>query len=82
MRLIFASVKLYKGMEKTLRGKKRKERIRRIRANLIRGDINMIAARAEVSRVWVSCVLGGEGVSEKVLHAAEELIAERKRTLN
>lgn len=53
-------------------------RILEIRKNLHRGDINAVASRALVSREWVSRVLNGAYVSEKVLRAAEELIAERK----
>ncbi len=67
-------------MEKTIRDKRRIKRVRNIRTNLLRGDINTVAMRADVSRVWVSRVLNGKDVSERVLRAAEELIAERKQT--
>ena len=67
----------HKSMEKRLRDKERKMRILEIRKNLHRGDINAVASRALVSREWVSRVLSGAYVSEKVLRAAEELISER-----
>lgn len=59
----------------------RKERLRKISENLIRGDINRIAVRADVSREWVSRVLNGHVVSEPVLRAAEALLAERKENI-
>lgn len=59
----------------------RSERIRRIYEKLVRGDINRIAARANVSREWVSRVLHGRVVSEPVLRAAEAMLAERKQNI-
>lgn len=57
----------------------RHERIRRVCEKLVRGDINRIAVRANVSREWVSRVLHGHVVSEPVLRSAEALLAERKQ---
>ena len=64
-------------MEKRLRDKERKMRILEIRKNLHRVDINIVVSRALVSREWVSRVLNGSHVSEKVRRAAEALVAER-----
>lgn len=50
-----------------------------IRNNLKRGDIARIAQRMGVTRVWVSFVLNGRGVSEPVLTMAETLINERNQ---
>lgn len=44
--------------------------------------ISTLARRLGVSRLWIYRVLDGDGTSERVVRAAEELIAERKRTLN
>ena len=60
------------------------ESVRRL--EVIREDIKKIrgvstlSRRLGVSRLWIYRVLDGEGTSERVLRAAEELIAERKRT--
>jgi plasmid maintenance system antidote protein VapI len=53
-----------------------------IRLRLKRGDIKQIAARMGVHREWVSRVIRGDGVSEPVLLAAEELIRERENQTN
>lgn len=51
--------------------------MRNVRKRLRGGDVNAVAKRAGVSRVWASYVLNGHKVSEKVLRVAEELVAER-----
>lgn len=61
-------------MEKT---QNRALRTRSVRKRLQKGDVSVIARRAGVSRVWASYVLNGSAVSEKVLRAAEALVAER-----
>ena len=61
--------------------KEKRERLLRIRKSLLRGDIMRIAARAGVSRVWVSYVLHGKDPSEPVLRSAEALISERKQNI-
>ena len=61
--------------------KEKRERLLRIRKSLLRGDIMRIAARAGVSRVWVSYVLHGKDTSEPVLLSAEALISERKQNI-
>ncbi len=61
--------------------KEKRERLLRIRKSLLRGDIMRIAARAGVSRVWVSYVLHGKDTSEPVLRSAEALISERKQNI-
>ena len=53
-----------------------------IRLRLKRGDKTRIAAKMGVHREWVSRVIRGEGVSEPVLLAAEELIREREQQTN
>ena len=53
-----------------------------IRLRLKRGDKKQIAARMGVHREWVSRVIRGEGTSEPVLLAAEELIRERENQTN
>lgn len=50
------------------------KRILKIRASLKYGDITKIAKKAGVTREWVSYVLLGQGVSEKILKIAEEHI--------
>lgn len=55
----------------------KQKRLESISKGLIRGDVNRVAERAEVSREWASKVLNGRVTSEKVLQAAERLIAER-----
>ncbi|MDR0510894.1 MAG: hypothetical protein LBH06_07370 [Rikenellaceae bacterium] len=57
------------------------ERLAIINAGLKRGDKKRIAEITEVHRVWVTYVLMGKGISERVLRAAEALIAERKINL-
>ena len=54
------------------------QRLRNIRSEMIRGDVNRIAEMAGVSRFWATRVLRGREKSEKVLLTAEELIASRK----
>lgn len=66
-------------MKKTIRETDRHRRLRAIGENLRRGDVTRIAALAGVTREWASYVLNGHEMSEKVLRAAEELIAERKQ---
>lgn len=44
--------------------------------------VSALARRLGVSRFWIYRVLNDDGTSERVVRAAEELIAERKRTLN
>lgn len=62
--------------------KKRSERLRVIRKGINpsgdRGDITYLARKLETSRTWVSLVINGHGVSERVLRAAEELINARQ----
>ena len=53
-------------------------RLRKIREGMVRGDVNRIAYLAGVSRFWATRVLRGQQTSEKVLVAAEQLIASRK----
>lgn len=79
---IFALVNLYKNKENMGKiSKEKRERLLRIRKSLLRGDIMRIAARAGVSRVWVSYVLHGKDTSEPVLRSAEALISERKQNI-
>ncbi len=55
----------------------------RIREGLRRvKGFSEVARRIQVSRRWVHYVLDGSGTSERVLRAAEELIEERKKTIN
>lgn len=49
------------------------------RVRAIRGGICEISRRINVRREWVYLVLTGRGKSERVLSAAEALIAERER---
>ena len=56
----------------------RAARCERILAQLRMGDISKIARRMGVTRIWVSYVLHGKGVSEPVLRTAEALLAKRK----
>ena len=58
----------------------KENRLELIRENLKRGDKKHIAETTGVTPVWVSYVIMGKGVSERVLRAAEQLIAERKQT--
>jgi len=58
------------------------ERLQAIRNRLERGDKQRIAERQGVSRQWVYKVLDGEGTSEPVLSAAEQLIHEREQQTN
>lgn len=44
-----------------------------------RGAINLVAEKAECSRVWVSYVLGGKHESEKVLLVASEVLKELEK---
>lgn len=75
-------VNLYKNKENMGKtSKEKRERLLRIRKSLLRGDIMRIAARAGVSRVWVSYVLHGKDTSEPVLRSAEALISERKQNI-
>lgn len=48
-----------------------------IRNGLRRGDKKHIARLAGVHPVWVSYVIMGRGVSERVLTIAEDIIAKR-----
>lgn len=52
----------------------------RIKLRLKRGDKKKIAQRMGVDPEWVSRVIRGAGVSEPVLRAAEQLIAERDKS--
>lgn len=54
----------------------------RIRLKLKRGDKKRLAAELGVNPVWVSRVIQGGGVSDRVLKAAEALIAEREQQTN
>ena len=58
------------------------KRLQGIREGLKRGDKKKIAERLGVHWVWVSKVIAGEGTSEPVLSAAEELIQERAKQTN
>ncbi len=58
------------------------KRLREMRQGLKRGDKKIIADRLGVHRVWVSKVIAGQGVSEPVLLAAEQLIRERELQTN
>lgn len=55
----------------------REKRLEAVRNGLRRGDKRRIAALAGVHPVWVSYVIKGRGVSERVLTIAERIIAER-----
>lgn len=55
----------------------REKRLEAVRNGLRRGDKRRIAALAGVHPVWVSYVIKGRGVSERVLTIAEQIIAER-----
>lgn len=57
--------------------KNREKRLEAIRNGLRRGDKKQIAVLAGVHPVWVSYVIKGRGVSERVLTIAEQIIAER-----
>lgn len=57
----------------------REKRLEAIRNGLRRGDKRRIAVLAGVHPVWVSYVIMGRGVSERVLTIAEQIIAERDR---
>lgn len=57
-----------------------RKRLDAIRSELKRGDKKRIAEIMGVHPVWVSYVLAGEGTSEPVLQAAEQLIRERNQT--
>ena len=52
----------------------------RIKLRLKRGDKKKIAQRMGVDPEWVSRVIRGKGVSEPVLRAAEQFIAERDKS--
>ena len=54
-------------------------RLELIKSKLRRGDRSELARRLSVSRVFVSKVTHGHNTSERVLSAAEALIAERER---
>ncbi len=58
----------------------RARRLETIRQDIkkIRG-VSALSRRLGVSRLWIYRVLDGSGTSERVLRAAEELIAERKQ---
>lgn len=60
--------------------RKMETRLKKIKEKLNRGDINALALRLGICREWVSKVLNGHGESQKVISAAEELIAERSQT--
>ncbi|MBQ4278323.1 MAG: hypothetical protein IJC16_00020 [Rikenellaceae bacterium] len=53
-----------------------------IRLNMKRGDKKYIARLLDVHPEWVSRVIRGQGVSERVLRTAEALIAEREKQTN
>ena len=53
-----------------------------IRLKLKRGDKKRIAQSMGVYPEWVSRVIRGEGISEPVLQAAEQLIHERESQTN
>lgn len=55
-------------------------RVDLIRLKLKRGDKKRIAQTIGVYPEWVSRVIRGEGVSEPILQAAEQLIREREQT--
>ena len=55
----------------------REKRLEAIRNGLRRGDKKHIARLAGVHPVWVSYVIMGRGVSERVLTIAERVITER-----
>ena len=57
----------------------REKRLEAIRNGLRRGDKKHIARLAGVHPVWVSYVIMGRGVSERVLTIAEQIIAERNQ---
>ena len=57
-------------------------RVEFIRHKLKRGDKKKIAQAMGVYPEWVSRVIRGEGVSEPVLQAAEQLIREREQQTN
>lgn len=57
----------------------REKRLEAIRRGLQRGDKVRIARIADVHPVWVSYVMSGRGVSERVMTIAEWVIAERAR---
>lgn len=48
----------------------------------IKGGMNELAIRAEVTRQWAYLVLTGRGVSSSVIRHAEKLISERDSNLN
>lgn len=56
----------------------REKRLADIRSKLQRGDKIRIAKYAGVHPVWVSYVINGKGVSERVMSIAEHLIADRE----
>lgn len=57
----------------------REKRLEAIRNGLRRGDKKQIAVMAGVHPVWVSYVIKGRGVSERVLSIAEKVVAENAR---
>lgn len=57
----------------------REKRLEAIRNGLRRGDKKQIAVLAGVHPVWVSYVIMGRGVSERVLTIAERVVAENAR---
>ena len=62
----------------TARTPDEQKRLQIIREGLKRGDKKKIADLLGVHWVWVSKVIAGEGTSEPVLSAAEQLIKERE----
>lgn len=46
----------------------------------IRGGMNELAFRANVTRMWVWRVFKGDGTSLPVIRAAQQLIAEREKS--
>lgn len=56
-------------------------RLELIKSKLQRGDRSELARKLGVSRVFVSKVTHGHNTSERVLSAAEALIAEREKEL-
>ena len=55
----------------------REKRLEAIRNGLRRGDGRRIAILAGVHPVWVSYVINGRGVSERIFTIAQQIIAER-----
>lgn len=76
---IYCKRKLY-SFDKSMKKVEKNKRILKIRASLKYGDITKIARKAGVTREWVSYVLLGQGVSERILEVAEEHINDKKNS--